>query len=220
MNAAPLTPHRRPGSLLCAGALLAGLASAQVLAQDGSRAGAADTRLDQFVTTQEGASGFGGRVPDDERAMQLDDADRAFLVEAHQVEMMQVHAAVVAQKKKRTTQAVKSHARRVLDAHQASLVAIEKIGRDHGLELERRFSPDFQRRAQALRAARGPAFASVFFGQMLELHDRQVASFERAASRTDNADLRTLVEDSLPTLRTQLADAEQFSTTLGTVAAH
>lgn len=218
MNAAPLTPYRRLGSLLGAGALLAGIASAQVLAQDGLRTGAADTRLDQFVTTQEGASGFGGRVPDDERATQLDDADRAFLVEAHQVEMMQVHAAVVAQKK-RTTQAVKSHARRVLDAHQASLVAIEKIGRDHGLELERRFLPDFQRRAEALRAARGPAFASVFFGQMLELHERQVASFERAASRTDNADLRTLVEDSLPTLRTQLADAEQFSTTLGTLAA-
>jgi hypothetical protein len=53
---------------------------------------------------------------------------------------------------------------------------------------------------------------------MLELHARTVDLYEQASATTDNADLRSLLDDSLPTLRTQLADAEQFSTTLETVA--
>jgi predicted outer membrane protein len=126
--------------------------------------------------------------------------------------------AAVAQKRK-TTQAVASHARRVVDAHQASLVAIEKISRNHGLELERSFTPEFQLKAEALQQATDASFGAVFFGQMLELHTRTVDLYEQASETTDDADLRTLVEDSLPTLRTQLADAEQFSTTLGKVAA-
>ncbi|MGH8517508.1 MAG: DUF4142 domain-containing protein [Panacagrimonas sp.] len=187
--------------------------NSHVVAQDGPGRGVT-TGIDQFVTIQDGASGFGGVAQEDD---QLNEADRAFLIEAHQIEMLQVHAAAVAQKEK-TTQAVQSHARRVLATHQASLVVVEKIGRDHGVELERRFTAEFGRRAEALHRARKSSFGPVFFGQMLELHGRMVALYEQAASTTDNADLRSLVEDSLPTLRTQLADAVQFSTTLETVA--
>lgn len=203
--------------LTCACVLLLLVAAPDLGAQERPGRGV-DTRIDQFVTTHDSATGFGGVVREDEEK-ELNEVDRAFLIEAHQLEMMQVHAAAVAQKKKRSTQAVHSHARRVLATHQASLVVIEKIGRDHGLELERAFTSEFAGKAETLRQARKSSFAPVFFGQMLELHGRTVALYEQAASTTENADLRTLVEDSLPTLRTQLADAEQFSTTLGKIAA-
>ena len=201
--------------LTCACALFLVAAAPGLAAQDRPGRGL-DTRIDQFVTTQDSATGFGGVLQEDET--ELSTADRAFLLQAHQLELMQVHAAAVAQKKKRSTQAVHSHARRVLSTHQASLAVIEKIGRDHGVELERRFTSEFAGKAETLRAARKASFGPVFFGQMLELHGRTVELYEQAGATTENADLRSLVEDSLPTLRTQLADAEQFSTTLGNIA--
>lgn len=180
-------------------------------AQDRPGRGVMESRIDQFVTNRDATSGFGSAVPDDQDPARLTDSDRAFLTEAHQLEMLHVHAGTVALKQ-HTTQAVQSHARRVLVTHQASLVAIEKIARDHDQELERRFTPEYERKAEALSQATGTGFGGLFFGQMLELHARTVALYERASEATENADLRSLVDDSLPTLRTQLADAEQFST--------
>lgn len=194
-------------------ALVVGAADAG--AQDRPVRGAHETRIDQFVTTQDGAVGFGSAAPQDEDAGRLSDVDRAFLSQAHQLELLHVHASAVALKR-RTPQAVQSHARRVLAAHQPGLVAIEKIAREHGQELERRFTPDFERRAEALGQADRSSFGPVYFGQMLDLHARTVMLYEDASSTVQNADLRSLVEDSLPTLRTQLADAEQFSTALAT----
>jgi putative membrane protein len=176
-----------------------------------------DSHIDQFVTTQDSAGGLGGSSHGDQ-AVSLTEGERAFLIEAHQLEMLHVHAGAVAQKRK-TTQAVQSHARRVIAAHRASVIAIEKIAREHGLELERSFAPEFAGKAESLRNADEASFDPVFFGQMLELHERTLALYEQAAATAEEPDLRSLVEDSLPTLRTQLADAQQFSTTLGTVAA-
>lgn len=186
-------------------------------AQERPGLAAVDPRIDQFVTTQDSATGLGGAISQDSR--RLSDTDRAFLADAHQLEMFQVHAGVVALKRRKAGPAVHSHARRMLHAHQASLVAIEKLARDHGQELERRFTPEFEERAFKLRKASRSGFGPVFFGQMLELHERALALYDDAASTTANAELRSLVQDSLPTLRTQLADAEQFSRTVGTVAA-
>jgi putative membrane protein len=191
------------------------VASPNLSAQERPRH-AVDPHIDQIVANQDSASGLSGSSH--EEADSLTDEERAFLVEAHQLEMLHVHAGAVAQKR-RTTQAVQSHARRVIQAHQASLIAIEKIGREHGLELERSFTPEFGRKAESLRHADEASFGPVFFGQMLELHERTLALYEQAATTSEHADLRSLVEDSLPTLRTQLADAQQFSTTLGTIAA-
>ena len=216
MRTEPIHPSAlRAFSCACALILLAAASGAGAQERAGYVVG--DTRIDQFVTNQDGVAGFGGIAADDDETARFSQADREFLVEAHQLEMMQVHVGAVAQKRK-TTQAVASHSRRVLDAHQASLVAIEKIGRTHGLELERDFTPEFQHKAEALQQATDASFGAVFFGQMLELHARTVDLYEQASATTDNADLRSLLDDSLPTLRTQLADAEQFSTTLGTVA--
>lgn len=214
-----LLPASISRSLCWASALIFLIAVADVDAQERPGHGVIESRIDQFVTSQDAASGFGGLVPAEESAARLSESDRVFLIEAHQMELLQVHTAAVALKRS-TTQAVRSHARRVLEAHRASLVAIEKIARNHGQELERRFAPDFEQKADALQQAPDSSFGPVFFGQMLELHARTVALYEQTSSTTENADLLSLMEDSLPTLRTQLADAEQFSTTLGTVATH
>lgn len=216
MNSQPIQPSTLR-TLVGAIALGALAVAAHAGAQERPGHGAADARIDQFVTTQDSATGLGGTVSGDAR--QLSETDRAFLAEAHQLEMFQVHAGVVALKRRKAGPAVHSHARRMLDAHQASLVAIEKLARDHGQELERRFTPESEERALRLRQASRSGFGPVFFGQMLELHERTLALYDEAASTTDNAELRSLVEDSLPTLRTQLADAEQFSRVVGTVAA-
>ena len=214
MRTAPI-PAPAFHTLWCACALTLLVASPHLAAQD--RTGSADMRLDQFVTTQDAASGLGGSTSHEETDS-LTDAERVFLTQAHQLEMLQVHAGAVAQKR-HTTLTVQSHAHRVLQTHQASLVAIEKIGRDHGLELERSFTQDSAGKAESLKNADKASFGPVFFGQMLELHERTLALYEAAANTAKDPDVRSLVEDSLPTLRTQLADAQQFSTTLGTIAA-
>lgn len=201
-------------------ALAAGLllAATHLQAQERPGHGAMDPRIDQFVTTQDSASGFGGVVPAD--ATELNDADRAFLREVHQLELFQVHASIVALKRRKAGPEIHSHARRVLDSHQASLVAIEKFARVHGVELERRFRPEFEERAVALRKAGRSSFGAVYFGQMLEIHEHTLARYDAASTSIDDAELLSLVDDSLPTLRTQLANAAQFTTTVGTPATH
>lgn len=202
-----MTPVPHLAGLCCLVILL--IASPQLGAREQAHAPGSEGRIDGFLAHQDGAGGSEQR---------LSRSDRAFLLEAHQIGMIQANLAALAQTR-RSTPAVQSHSRRVLGAERASLMAIEKMARDGGLELERGFTPESERRAEALRAIGPSGFASAFFGQMLDMHEQALALYERAASRTDNDDLRSLIEDSLPTLRTQLADAEQFSTNPGTTVA-
>jgi predicted outer membrane protein len=71
---------------------------------------------------------------------------------------------------------------------------------------------------QKLGTLRGTQFDAEFANAMAQGHDKAIKMLEQAQSTTQNAELRTLIQNTLPTLRTHLQMAQALGGTTTTTA--
>jgi putative membrane protein len=120
---------------------------------------------------------------------------------------------------KRTTDPdVKAYAQRLVNDHTAAGKKLEEVAKTNGLLLtdaKAESRKDVDTRTDNSRhvdshieTMQGPAFDKAWAKQMVEDHKAAIAKFEAEQKDAKNADLRSFVSTTLPTLREHLAQAQ------------
>jgi len=138
----------------------------------------------------------------------LDSRDQEFLKKAATVNMMEMELGKAAQRLSQN-EAIRKHAESIVRDHSASQKELEALAEKKGFSLPTQL-PEADRSALArLEEKQGEAFDKAFLDFSQKGHQNTIALFERALSRSQDADVKAWAEKTLPVLRQHLAMTQQ-----------
>lgn len=144
-------------------------------------------------------------LPADTSDKDAKDAD--FAMKAAAGGMFEVQAAEVA-KENGESQAVKDFADMMIKDHTAVNDKLKNIAGEKNIELPASLPEDKAAKLETLSTLSGAAFDEAYAEEMVTSHEETIALFEDEASSGEDEDLKSLAEESLPTLRHHLSEAE------------
>ncbi|QEC52874.1 putative membrane protein [Anseongella ginsenosidimutans] len=133
--------------------------------------------------------------------------DAGFAKKAAAGGMFEVEAAELA-KENGESQAVKDFAEMMIKDHTSVNEKLKGIAADKNIELPASLPEDKASKLETLSTLSGAAFDKAYAEEMVSSHEKTIALFEEEAESGEDPDLSGLAEESLPTLRHHLAEAE------------
>ena len=165
--------------------------------------------------------------------------DNALVMKIHKINQMEIQAGQLAQRNSSTAK-VKQYGQQLVRDHQAADKKITTLAQGLGVTFppegmkagtvgqdttqardgQRDDGMQEQQQLQRLSTLQGAQFDAEFANFMAQGHDKAIKMLEQAQSTVQNAQLRTFITSTLPTLRTHLQVAQSLggSTTATTSA--
>jgi putative membrane protein len=137
-------------------------------------------------------------------------SDQAFARKAAEGGMKEVALAKLAQQKASNDQ-VKSYAQRLERDHAQANDELKAWAAQKNVTLP----SEAMGKDNKLESLQGAAFDKAYIAAMVADHKKDIAAFEKQASRGTDPDLKALVQKTLPTLKEHLKLAEETRTALG-----
>ena len=164
--------------------------------------------------------------------------DNALVMKIHRIHQMEIKAGQLAQQNSSTAK-VKSYGQQLVRDHQAADQKLTTLAQRLGVTLRDKADTTMRQgrdttyqqgkghehdgmqehaRMQRLSTLRGAQFDAEFANFMAQGHDKAIKMLEQAQSTTQNADLKTLITSTLPTLRAHLQVAQSLGGSTVTTA--
>ena len=128
--------------------------------------------------------------------------------------LMEVRLAQAAQQRG-TNPSVKQFAQRMVIDHTSMQKQWMAAAKKNGIDFKADMSARHQQQAEQLRTLTGAAFDQTYMGLMVQNHQENVTSFQAQRNAGHSADVRQLIEVSLPTLQEHLRTAQQIAGQVG-----
>lgn len=140
-----------------------------------------------------------------EKKDQENDAD--FLVKAAEINMTEVGLSRVALQKS-TAADVKTLAQMMIDDHTKGLSDVKALGDKMGATVPLAMTDDADKAVKDLNEKTGADLDKEYCDKMVKGHKDAIDLFEKRAEKTENGDLKTYINQTLPGLRKHLEHAE------------
>ena len=139
----------------------------------------------------------------------LNNADRKFLNEAAISGLAEVRLGQLATKQA-THEDVKKFGQRMVDDHGKINGELTKLAQEKGLTAPAALDKKHQEQVDRLSKLGGPEFDKTYMKEMVDEHQRDVDSFEKASKDAKDPALKSFADRTLPTLREHLASAKDI----------
>jgi len=157
-------------------------------------------------TAAAGATGMTGTSGATTSSMSSADSD--FMMKTAQGGMAEVNLGNLAASKA-TNADVKTFANRMVTDHSKANDELKQLASTKGVTLPADVSADQKKAMDALSAKSGKDFDKSYMDEMVKGHEKVVADFEKASKSAKDADLKTWVTNTLPTIKDHLKMAKE-----------
>jgi putative membrane protein len=140
------------------------------------------------------------------QSMAVGSNDRKFAMEAAMGGMAEVELGRLAAERG-ASDGVKQFGQRMVDDHSRANSELMQWASGKGITLPTTLDAKHQALMTRMRALSGAAFDSAYAREMVKDHEKDVALFQREASRGTDADLKSFAQRTLPTLQEHLTMA-------------
>jgi putative membrane protein len=167
------------------------------------------TPLDRKKATAEdiGANNTDGNKPP------LKEADRMFLMQAHQTDMTEMQAGEMAKTRAKNPE-VKAYGEMMMKDHKKSHGAGMTLAKSNALSLPDKLDSEHQAMADKLKSASDATFDEVFMQQMVAGHQKAIALHEKTSKESKDAEVKALADGNLPVLKKHLMEAQRVQSAL------
>lgn len=138
----------------------------------------------------------------------LSDADKKFVTKAAEGGIAEVNLSTIAAQKA-TNPDVKSFANRMVNDHGKANDELKQLATNKGVTLPTVTDKEHQDLADKLQKESGKKFDKDYMDAMVKDHDKTVSAFEKESKDAKDADLKTWVSSTLPTLQDHLKMAKE-----------
>ena len=116
---------------------------------------------------------------------------------------------------KASSEDVKRFGERMATDHSQLGQKLQQVASNLNLTPDQNLTPAQQSSVNRLEKLSGKAFDREYIRSMISDHERDIAEFQRAASKATNPDIKQFVTEALPTLQEHLSMAHEISGKLG-----
>ena len=148
---------------------------------------------------------------------QLSSQDSKFIKEAAAGGMMEVELGRIATQKAASAD-VKSFGQRMVDDHSKANDQLKSIATQKGVTLPTTLPADMRQEMDKMSKLSGAAFDKMYMSHMLKDHKKDVAEFEKEATKASDSTLKSFVQNTLPTLREHLQMAQTIAPKVGAMS--
>jgi putative membrane protein len=143
------------------------------------------------------------------QGMTLGSADRKFVMEAAMGGMAEVELGRLAAERG-SSDAVKQFGQRMVDDHSRANSELMQLASSKGITLPVGLDAKHQALMTKMSALSGAAFDRAYAKEMVKDHNKDVALFQREATRGADSDLKAFAQKTLPTLQEHLSMARSL----------
>jgi putative membrane protein len=151
---------------------------------------------------------------EDANTSNLSKQDKHFLMEAAQGGMMEVQLGQYAAQHAENAD-VKAFGQRMVTDHSAANAKVADLAKDKGLSVPTKLDKKMQKKVDKLTDKQGKDFDKAYMEAMLRDHHEDIEAFEKEAKSGDDAQVKQLANDILPTLKEHLRMAEKAAPKVG-----
>jgi putative membrane protein len=151
---------------------------------------------------------------EDANTANLSKQDKHFLMEAAQGGMMEVQLGQYAAQHAENAD-VKAFGQRMVTDHSAANAKVADLAKDKGLSVPTKLDKKMQKKVDKLTDKQGKDFDKAYMEAMLRDHHEDIEAFEKEAKSGDDAQVKQLANDILPTLKEHLRMAEKAAPKVG-----
>jgi putative membrane protein len=144
----------------------------------------------------------------------LGSSDRKFVMEAAMGGMAEVEMGRLAAERG-SSDAIKQFGQRMVDDHSRANTQLMQLASGKGITLPTALDAKHQALMTKMSALSGAAFDRAYAKEMVKDHTKDVALFERQASRGADSDLKAFAQTTLPTLQEHLSMARALPSGTG-----
>jgi len=145
---------------------------------------------------------------DDQTIVVVDnDNDAKFLMEAAEMQMEAISLGKLAQQKGNSSH-VKDLGKMMESDHSKSMTELEVLAQSNSIAIPTSATVDSQGAYEKLEDETGNDFGKKYSKMMVEHHEDAIELYEKAASDSENPEIRTWASEKLPGLRTHLEEAK------------
>ncbi len=145
-------------------------------------------------------------IAEDQNEMKFDENtkenDAEFLVNAAEINMMQVELGKLAEKSANTE--VSSHGKMMVEQHTAAAEELKALAAAKAITIPMTLTEDGMDAVKKLSEKKVEDFDMAYIDMMVDGHKDAVDKFENNAERTKDMDIQAFANKMLPTLRTHL----------------
>lgn len=145
---------------------------------------------------------------------QVGSDDQKFMMDAAKGGMMEVELGRLATQKASSAD-VKSFGQRMVDDHSKANSELKSIASQKGVTLPATLPADMKQEMDHLSKLSGAEFDKMYMSHMLKDHKKDVAEFEKEASKGGDSSVKGFAQKTLPTLREHLSMAQSIASKVG-----
>lgn len=153
-------------------------------------------------------------TPTSSMAVSLTASDQQFMTNAAQGGKAEVQLGVLAVQNASSSD-VKNFGQRMIDDHSRVNSELMQLASSKSVILPSELKIEQQATIDRLSKLSGKEFDRAYMAEMLKDHQGDVAEFERAANQASDADLKSWIKNTLPTLREHLQMATDIAKKVG-----
>ena len=142
------------------------------------------------------------------------DKDTAFMKDAAKGGLMEVQMGKLGVEKGQNAE-VKQFAQKLIDDHSKANDELKQLAQKKGVTLPTEVDHKAHKMMDRLQNASGADFDKAFARHGVMDHKKDIAKFEKASNEVKDAELKSFIQKTLPTLREHLQIAERLSKNLG-----
>ena len=135
--------------------------------------------------------------------------DRTFVKKSGEINLAEVNLAMIARKQS-TNPGVQKYAEHLLKDHLKSNEQLNQIASKQNVPVAAKMDQKHTALADKLSAMTGPSFDREFLEHMVKGHKQAIKLFENEAKNGQDAAVKAYAEQTLPTLREHLREAQQL----------
>jgi putative membrane protein len=150
---------------------------------------------------------------------QLSSKDHKFVMDAAADGMMEVELGRLAAQKASNAD-VKAFAQRMVTDHSKANQRLMQVASQSGVTLPTTLPADKRKEVDQMTRLSGAEFDRMYMGHMVKAHKKDVAEFEKQASKSDNSSVQSFARETLPTLREHYQMSQTIATKVGAPMDH
>ncbi|MBC7934117.1 MAG: DUF4142 domain-containing protein [Rhizobacter sp.] len=171
-----------------------------------------DSKTDTTVTSSDtlavnGTTDTGITTPSTAATMPADSATAKFLVKATEGGLAEVACGQVAQNKS-VNESVKMFAGMMVSDHSGVNAQLSMLAGQRQVVLPSETSPENKKMAADVEKKSGAAFDKAYMDMMVAAHKKTIGLFEKASGELSDPAVKTLIEQTLPKVKTHLDSAQ------------
>jgi putative membrane protein len=138
----------------------------------------------------------------------------SFIKEASEGNQGEIAMAQLAQQKSQN-QEIKSLAEMIQNDHQQSQEKLQALAQTHGVTLDQGLTFSQKREQGKLEKLSGADFDQQYAKNMLEDHVSDIKSFQKAANKLEESDVKQFAEENIPVMQKHLEHAKMAAKAVG-----